>query len=200
MVTNKTNQVRFFEKTFLLANVCLKIILGISFLILNGANVDFLDQKLWWRTYTIKKTLSTTRYVELMGKKKFATIALDSEYKIFVVHVASFGSTPLNADINSFRKPHISSLITEKASIKVSNEYVDFADVFSPILASNLPEHTKINNHAIKLVNIQQSFYGPIYSLGLVELENLKAYIKTNLANKFIKLFKSTASALILFN
>lgn len=39
----------------------------------------------------------------------------------------------------------------------------------------------------MKLVHRQQPPYAPIYSLGLVELKILKANIKTNLANKFIK-------------
>ena len=39
-----------------------------------------------------------------------------------------------------------------------------------------------------------------IYSLGLVELETLKTYIETNLANGFIRLFKSPAGASILFD
>ena len=30
---------------------------------------------------------------------------------------------------------------------------IDFADVFSPDLASELPEHTEINDYAIKLVD-----------------------------------------------
>ena len=37
--------------------------------------------------------------------------------------------------------------------MKVSNEYINFADVFSPDLTSKFSEYTKINNHTIKLVN-----------------------------------------------
>ncbi len=42
--------------------------------------------------------------------------------------------------------------------------------------------------------------YGPIYSLGPVELETLKSYIENNLANGFIWPSKFSAGALILFN
>ena len=83
--------------------------------------------------------------------------------------------------------------------MKVDDEYVNFIDVFSPDLASKLFKHTGIDEHAIKLVNSQQSPYEPIYSLGPVELETLKAYIETNLANIFIRPSKSPADALILF-
>ena len=76
---------------------------------------------------------------------------------------------------------------------------MDFTDVFSPDLTSELSKNTGINNHAIELVEGQQPPYGPIYSLGLVELETLKAYIETNLANGFIRPSKSLAGAPILF-
>ena len=65
---------------------------------------------------------------------------------------------------------------------------------------SELPEHTKINNHAIKLEESKQPPFESIYSQGLVELETLKTYIKANLANSFIQLFKSRIRAPILFN
>ena len=57
-----------------------------------------------------------------------------------------------------------------------------------------------MNEHAIKLEEGKQPLFGPIYSLGLVELETLKTYIKTNLANSFIRPSKSLARAPILFD
>ena len=138
-----------------------------------------------------------------MGKKEFAAAALDPEHETYVVHVASLSSTPLVASLNVHpsRRPQISGLIVEEAPTTVPAEYSDFADVFSPDLASELPEHTGINDHAIELVEgCQQPPYGPIYSLGPVELETLKAYIETNLANGFIRPSKSPAGALILFD
>ena len=62
-----------------------------------------------------------------------------------------------------------------------------------------LLKNTEINEHTIKLKEGEQSLFEPIYSLGLVELEILKIYIKINLANSFIWRFKSPARALILF-
>ena len=40
-VTDKANQVRFFKETFLVANVSPKVVLGMSFLTLSNADVDF---------------------------------------------------------------------------------------------------------------------------------------------------------------
>ena len=124
---------------------------------------------------------------------------LKPEHETYVVHVGSVSSdvspssSPL--DIYPLRKPQISGLIAEEAFTKVPAKYSDFADVFSLDLASELPKHTGINDHAIELVNGQQSPYGPIYSLEPVELETLKAYIETNLANGFIRPSKLPAGA-----
>ena len=139
----------------------------------------------------------------------FAAEALDPEHETYIVHVVSFSftplvaslnSTPFDADVHPSRRPQITGLIAEETPTKVPAEYSDFADIFSPDLASKLPEHTEINDHAIELVDGQQPPYGPIYSLGPVELETLKAYIETNLANSFIKPSKSPAGAPILFD
>ena len=203
---NKTNWIRFFGKTFLVTNISLKVVFGMFFLTLSNADIDFLDRELWWKTYTTKKALLTIRRIELVRKKEFTTVVLNPEYETFIVHIASLDSYSslnfilLNADIDPLCRLQIVSLITKKASIKIPDKYINFADIFFPNLVFELPEHTKINDHAIDLVNGQQPFYGPIYSLRLVELEILKAYIETNLANKFIRPFKSPTSTPIFFN
>ena len=205
-VENKANRVRLFEETILMANVSPEVVLGMLFLTLSGADVDFLGHELRWRTYSIEKALSTIKRVELVGKKEFAAAALDLKYETYIVHIglvrsnALPSSSLLELDVHPSRKSQVSGLIAEEAPIKVPAEYSDFADVFSPVLTSELPEHIGINDHAIELVDGQQPPYGPIYSLGLVELETLKAYIKTNLANGFIKPSKSPAGAPILFD
>ena len=130
---------------------------------------------------------------------------LDPEYKIFVIHVASlsaafFSSTPLDANIHPFCRPQIASLIVEEVFTKISDEYIDFADIFSLDLAFKLFKHPRINNHAIKLVDGQQPPYRSIYNLRPIELETLKAYIETNLANEFIKPSKFLANSPIFFN
>ena len=200
-VVDKANRVRFFEKTFLVADVSPEVVFRMLFLTLSNADVDFPSRDLRWRTYTTKEALPTTRRIKLVGKKEFAATALDLEDETYVVHVASFSSTPLTSlNVHPFWEPQISGLIAKKALTKVPAKYSDFADIFSPDLAFKLPKHTGINNHTIELVEGQQPLYGPIYSLGPVELETLKAYIETNLANKFIRPSKSPAGAPILFD
>ena len=139
-----------------------------------------------------------------MGKKKFAAATLNLEHKTYVVYIASISSNVLPnsllLNIHSFQRPQISGLIVKEVLTKVPAKYSDFVNIFSLNLASELPEYTGINDYTIKLVDSQQLPYGPIYSLELVELETLKAYIKTNLANGFIRPSKSLTNALILFD
>ena len=86
--------------------------------------------------------------------KEFAAVALDSGHENYVVYVASLSSNPLIAlDVHPFRRPQISGLIAKEAPTKVFTKYSDFADVFSPDLASKLLKHTGINDHAIELVD-----------------------------------------------
>ena len=92
LMEDKANQVKFFEKTFLVANVSPEIVFGIPFLILNGADIDFLGRELRWRTYSTKEALPTIRRVKLMGKKEFATTALDPKHETYVVHIGSVHS------------------------------------------------------------------------------------------------------------
>ena len=99
--------------------------------------------------------------------------------------------------IHPAKKAQLALLLTEEVTMLV--KYSNFADVFSEKLANVLPERTEANEHAIKLEKGKQPPYGPIYSLGPVELETLKTYIKTNLANGFIRASKSPAGAPILF-
>ena len=57
----------------------------------------------------------------------------------------------LNA--NSFCRPQIAGLIAKKVPIKIADEYVDFANIFSLDLASKLLKYTGIIDHTIKLVD-----------------------------------------------
>lgn len=63
-----------------------------------------------------------------------------------------------------------------------------------------LPDHTIINEHAIKLVEGKGPLYSPIYSQSLIDLGTLKTYIETHLKTGFIYSFKFFARAPILFD
>ena len=51
------------------------------------------------------------------------------------------------------KKAQIAYLKADEAFIKIPSEYADFADVFSPKLAIKLFKYTRMNNHAIELVD-----------------------------------------------
>ena len=94
-VVDKTNRIRFFEKTFLVFNISPEIVLGMSFLTLSSADVDFSGKDLRWRTYTTKEVFPTTKHVKLVGKKEFTAAALNPEYETYIVHIAFLSYTPL---------------------------------------------------------------------------------------------------------
>ena len=101
--------------------------------------------------------------------------------------------------MHTLKKAQISYLKADEAPTEMQNKYTNFADVFLPKLAMELPKYG-ISNHAIELIDYWQPPYGLIYSLEHVELEILKAYIKNNLANSFIKPSKSPAKASFFFH
>lgn len=63
-----------------------------------------------------------------------------------------------------------------------------------------ISDYTKINNDAINLKKGKQLFFQFFYSLDLIKLETLKIYIKTNITNGFIWLFKFFTKILIFFH
>ena len=60
-VTDQADRVRFFEETFLVANVSPDVALRMPFLILSGVDVDFPKRELRWRFYTTEEALPTTK-------------------------------------------------------------------------------------------------------------------------------------------
>ena len=94
----------------------------------------------------------------------------------------------------------VGALIFDKAPTKVLAEYSNYSNIFSAENAADIPENTRINEYIIELEESKQPSFGLIYSLSPVELETLKTYIKTILANDFICSSKSPAGAPILFD
>ena len=152
------------------------------------------EKKLTWRTYTIKKTLLTTRQVEIIDWKEFSKAVLDENLEAFVVHVSSLRS---KISIHPAKEAQLALLLTEE--VTMPTEYLDFANVFSENSANVFWKRTGANEYAIKLEKGKQPPYTPIYCLEPFEFETLKIYIKINLVNGFIQTSKSPASAPILF-
>ena len=164
---------------------------------ISNADVLFNERTLTWRTYTTNKALPTIKQVQIVNPKEFIIVVLDVDNKTFVVHVAIRKQEEM--PMHSKKQAQVGALLFNKAPTKVPTEYSDYSDVFSAENTVELPENIRINEHAIKLEEGKQPSFGPIYSLRPVELEILKTYIKTNLTNGFIRLFKSPAKAPIFF-
>ena len=196
LVKNKLKKVRFFQKTFLLANIGLEVVLGMLFLTFSRADVRFAKQKFVQRSYPTAEALSTTRRVEIINKKEFAVAALNADDKTFMMHITAL-SKPTTMLIHPFCQAQIALLTSKKTGILA--EYSNFSNIFSSELAVELPEYIKINNYPINLLNDKQPPYSPKYSLEPVELEMLKTYIMANLVSGFIRPSKSPANTPILF-
>ena len=194
-VEDKLRRIRFFQETFLLADISAEIVLGMLFLTFSNADVQFVEKELTLRFYTTAEALPTTKWVELINKKKFAKAVLDEKSETFVVYVASLN---LVSGIYLDREAQIASLLTKE--VKIPDKYSDFTNVFSKEKALVLPKCNKLNEHVINLENGKQSSYGPIYSLGPVELETLMTYIKIHLKIGFNQPSKSPADTFILFD
>lgn len=121
-------------------------------------------------------------------------MALDKNFDTLVTHMTFIALISVHPD----REAQIAFLFTEKA--KMSDKYSDFVNVFLEEKALMLPEWTKFNQYVIELEEGKQPPYQLIYSLGLVELEILKTYIKTHLKTRFIRSSESHISAPILFD
>ena len=152
--------------------------------------------------------------MQVIDPMEFIIVALNTGSKTFVVHMAikkpkkmpvhSEKQAQIEAeahiDAQGQNRAPVGALLFDKAPIEIPAEYSNYSDIFSMENAVELPENTAMNKYAIKLEKGKQPPFGPIYSLGLVELETLKTYIETNLANGFIYPSKSPAGAPILFD
>ena len=145
-VEDKLERARFFQETFLLADISVEVVLNMPFLTLSIANVQFVKKELTWRSYTTAEALPTTKRVELINKKEFAKVALDKNSKSFVVYVASLNLAPR---IEPDREAQIAFLLTKE--VKILDEYLVFTDVFSEEKALVLPKRTELNEHTIDL-------------------------------------------------
>ena len=163
-----------------------------------------------WKSYTTNKAVPTIKWVQLVDQKEFNIVALDVDSETFVVYMAIRGQKEMIIDLGKKAQieaqsgaqsgAYVGALISNKAPTEILAKYFNYSDVFSAENIAEFSEYTGINDHVIELEEGKQSSFGPIYNPGPLELETLKIYIETNLANSFIWPFKSPAGAPILFD
>ena len=181
-----------------MADIKFEMILGMLFLKISNADMSFGEGTLMWKTYTTNEALPITKRVQIIDKKDFIIVALDADSETFVMHVAIREREEMSVYFK--RQAQVGALLFNKALTKVLAEYSDYSNVFLAEYAAELPKNTGMNKHAIELEEGKQPLLGLIYSLGPIELETLKTYIKINLANGFIRPSKSLVGAPILFD
>ena len=126
------------------------MVLKMLFFTFSKGDIRFTKRELVWRTYIAAETLSTTRKVEIIDKKKFAVAALNADNEILVVHVASLVE-PTTILIHSSGQAKVVLLISEETELFA--EYSNFPNVFFSDSAAELLEHTRIIDHFINLLD-----------------------------------------------
>lgn len=97
LLQDNLRRVWVFEETFLLADISMKVVVGMSFLALSNADIRFGTQSLIQRSYTTIELLLITNKIELINKWEFAKAALDENFEIFVVHIAALETIPIHS-------------------------------------------------------------------------------------------------------
>ena len=143
-VLDKFGHFCFFEKPFLLANISMKVVLGMPFLTFRNTDIQFAETKFILGIYTTKKVLLTTCQVELIDRKEIAKAALDKNIKAFMVHVSSLR---LRMTIYPAKKVQMALLLAKKITVLV--KYLDFTDVFLEKSANVFSKQAEINDHVI---------------------------------------------------
>ena len=113
-VEDKGGRPRFFQETFLVADIKFEMILGMLFLKLSNPDVSFSERTFMWKFYTTNKVLSTTKQVQLIELQEFVIAALDVNRKTFIIHVAIREQEEMAVDLD--KKAQI------KAQIKAQNK------------------------------------------------------------------------------
>lgn len=148
LVNNKLKRVQFFLEIFLLANICINVVLRISFLNFKMANIQFIEQKLIWSTYKTTMALSKRRQVNIINKRKFVKAAINVNNKIFIIYITALANSVIML-IYFFRKAQVALLISTKTFIEDSN----FSNIFFSHSAMKLPKYTRIYNYSIDLLD-----------------------------------------------
>ena len=90
-IEDKGGRSRFFQETFLVADIKFEMILEMPFLKLSNADISFGKRTLTWKSYITNETLLTTKRVQLVNPKKIFIAALDANSETFVMHVTIQG-------------------------------------------------------------------------------------------------------------
>lgn len=89
-----------------------------------------------------------TKWVQLIGHKKFVAAALDSTKEAFVMYIASL-SLNFKMTTHLAWKAQIALLVVKKVTVLA--KYLDYSNIFSKKSVVELSKHSDINEHSINL-------------------------------------------------
>ena len=101
-VKYKLGKIRFFQETFLLANISLEVVLQMFFLIFGRTDVRFIEQKFVLRTYTAIETLPTTRRMEIIDKREFTAAVLNADNETLMVYIVDLAKPTIMPIYSSY--------------------------------------------------------------------------------------------------
>lgn len=78
-INDKLRTLWFFQKTFLMANTNIKMILRMFFRPFSNEDILFANRELIERFYITAMTLLMTKQVEILNKEEFVKVTLDKE-------------------------------------------------------------------------------------------------------------------------
>jgi len=107
---------------------------------------------------------------------------------------ATMQTRPMRIGIDT----HNVEMVTTDVGGRIPAKSQEFVEVFTKEMTDTLPPHWPIN-HSIDLEHDYKPTSRRIYNLSEFKWRTLKAYHKTNVANGFIQLSSSTATAPFLF-
>lgn len=148
---NKVKQFQYFQEIFLLADISLSIVLGISYLTLQYKN-EFCHSKTQLEVSYYCQASIDHQADKADQKKEFVITIFNFEDETFMVHVASIS---LDQDIYFFCKAQLVLLFTVKIFIVIFSKYIDFIDIFFPELIVKLLKYTKMKIQPIDLIDDQ---------------------------------------------
>lgn len=124
-IKDKLGKTWIFQKTFLLANISVKMMLKMPFLTFSNANLQFAKKKLIWRCYITAKALPNIKQVQFINKREFDKAAIDKNVKAFLVHMIFFSYKKLTIIIDLAIEAQITLLLVKK--VKILAKHLDFS-------------------------------------------------------------------------
>lgn len=89
IIDNRTD-IRYFKKTFFIANIPQHVVLGMHFLKLRDLNVSCTVYTLRWGQWYVETALMTTNLVIIINPEDFIHQVLEKSSLVFIYHVITW--------------------------------------------------------------------------------------------------------------